>query len=157
MANFMQEGLPVWDICCDHGLLGEYALRTKRFPEVHFVDQVPNILQKTQRRLLRFSEARFHCVDATALAEPLNGNVVIAGVGGKKIIQILHSSQRRNLLRATRMILSPHKDRPLIAMLAQDPNWQNWELSESCQMEDKGQEHHIFVFTAKAATEFQLR
>jgi tRNA (adenine22-N1)-methyltransferase len=42
--NSLMLGKPVWDLCCDHGYLGLRCYLSKQFPEVHFVDQVEEII-----------------------------------------------------------------------------------------------------------------
>lgn len=43
-------GSPVWDFCCDHGYLGLNAYSSGDFPQIHFVDQVPHIIEKLESR-----------------------------------------------------------------------------------------------------------
>jgi len=100
------EGQDFWDVCCDHGYLGESALKSGRFRQVHFVDSVPHIIQSLKFRLEN-NEARFLALRAEELAEPLTGTVVLAGVGGFTIIKILQRWEEKNLLRAQRLVLNP--------------------------------------------------
>lgn len=49
MKCFIEHALkeqPLWDICCDHGYVGIKALESSEFSEVHFVDQVPHIMER---------------------------------------------------------------------------------------------------------------
>jgi tRNA (adenine22-N1)-methyltransferase len=106
-------GLPVWDFCCDHGYLGEAAVGSRLFPEVHFVDQVPSIIERLEKRLLTKYILKNYKIKLSAaenLQEPVFGNVIIAGVGGHTILEILQSLQQKNLLQMQRLILGPHRD-----------------------------------------------
>ena len=82
------QGESVWDFCCDHGYLGISAYRSGYFPEVHFVDQVPHIIQRLQQEFAQkhFDEensqqAFFWAQSGESLEVPLTGTAVIAGVG----------------------------------------------------------------------------
>lgn len=108
--DHLVEGEPMWDLCCDHGLLGQRALESGRFPAVHFVDRVPEIVAALKAKLERDgalpASTTFHGVDAQELPEPLDGTVVIAGVGGPTTLEILGLLERRGALRASRLVLS---------------------------------------------------
>ncbi len=105
------QGIPgedFWDICCDHGLLGEGALASARFPRVHFVDRVPHIIANLKDRLGELPEgSRILLSDACDLDEVIRGTVFIAGVGGHNVIKILSSWTTKDVLRARRLVLNP--------------------------------------------------
>lgn len=106
-------GEPVWDVCCDHGYLGIAALRSGNFPEVHFVDQVPSIIRNLQERLFKSKYPEkifFHAMDANTFQAPVGGNLVIAGIGGVNMIQILQRLNSLDLLKVQRLILCAHRD-----------------------------------------------
>lgn len=102
---------PVWDFCCDHGYVGLKALEAETFPEVHFVDPVPHLIQKIKYICDKHEAvgAHFHCSHGEELAQDILGNVLIAGVGAETIITILKSLHERGYLKAKRLILSPHR------------------------------------------------
>lgn len=112
-------GKPVWDFCCDHGYLGLYAYRMGAFPEVHFVDQVPEIIERLEGRFKAKhlqpesfpSRAFFHVSAAEHLSVPLTGTVVMAGVGSHTILDVLSTQDFRNV---ERLILGPQKDEELL-------------------------------------------
>ena len=102
-------GLPLWDLCCDHGYLGLFALNNSSYSEVIFNDVVPHVLANLPGKFAG-RPARVICGPAEDIAEPLTGNVVIAGVGGEKILKILLAHTRRSTLRAKRIAVCPEKD-----------------------------------------------
>lgn len=112
-------GKPVWDFCCDHGYLGLYAYRVGRFPEVHFVDQVPEIIERLKVRFetkhLQSAEfpsrAFFHMSAAEKIKLPLQGTVVMAGVGSHTILDFLNVA---DFSQTDRLILAPQKDEELL-------------------------------------------
>jgi tRNA (adenine22-N1)-methyltransferase len=87
----------LWDCCCDHGLLGAALLGRKAAPTVHFVDIVPDLMAKLERKLQRFYPSplpcwKTHCIDVTTipLADYAGKHlVIIAGVGGDLITQFI--------------------------------------------------------------------
>lgn len=99
------DGSDFWDICCDHGYLGEAALASGRFHKVHFVDQVPHIIERLRSRLAE--ESSIHLCAAECLHVELTGTLVVAGVGGHNIIKMLGNWSERGLLRAERLLLNP--------------------------------------------------
>ncbi|WP_413288810.1 tRNA (adenine(22)-N(1))-methyltransferase TrmK [Bdellovibrio sp. HCB337] len=105
----------VWDFCCDHGYLGVEALKSRRFSEVYFVDQVPHIIQGLEKTVReKFSEvssqAHFKISKGEEVDCPVTGNVVIAGVGAFAIFKIIKSLFNKNFLQAERLILCPQRD-----------------------------------------------
>lgn len=106
-------GEDVWDFCCDHGYLGIEALRSEKFENVFFVDQVPHIIQKLEAELFQNrnrKKAHFRATSAESLQEPVKGNAVIAGVGAFTAFKIVESLFKKDLLRVKRLIVSPQRD-----------------------------------------------
>ncbi len=100
-------GHALWDIGCDHGKIGEYALQQQSFPRVHFVDRVPVIIESLKQKV-NDPEAFFHLQDAGLTKLAWSGNIVIAGMGGMSMIRILQ--QQDLVTEFCRFILSPHRD-----------------------------------------------
>lgn len=87
----------IWDCCCDHGLLGAALLSRHKAPHIHFVDIVPELIDKLESKLQRFyqnlvSNWQVHCLDVADLPiGKFDGNhlVIIAGVGGDLLTQLV--------------------------------------------------------------------
>lgn len=103
-----QGGLPLWDLCCDHGLLGLSALKSGRFSQVIFNDIVDHVLEPLRDKV--GEDARVICAPAEDIPEPLTGNIVLAGVGGERILKILLAHSDRGTLKAERIVTCPEKD-----------------------------------------------
>lgn len=109
------KGLPVWDLCCDHGLLGFRCYESGDFPEIYFVDRVPKIIDQLRTQFETYSptienkmiKVQFHAVDAGALNQKITGNLIIAGVGLKTSLDILTQLRDQGRLGAQRLILCP--------------------------------------------------
>lgn len=114
LRTFLIEGAEVWDLCCDHGYLGEAALESGLYPRVHFVDRVPAIIDRLRARLGSPERAVFHAVDAGDSPGPVEGTVVLAGVGADRIRQILGDLVRRDVLRARRVLICPQTKEELV-------------------------------------------
>jgi tRNA A22 N-methylase len=112
IVDFALEDRPTWDLCCDNGLIGLWAWRTRRSKEVHFVDRVPLLIDTLARRVREHVEQEalaFHACDAAEVTLGSSpSNVVIAGVGFRASHRILKS-----IAKATcphRIVLSVHAE-----------------------------------------------
>ena len=94
----------IWDCCCDHGLLGLSLLNAQCAKTVHFVDIVPDLLDHIEQTLEKYWQGdrqrwQVHCVNAQALPiaqytrDPHTDKhlIIIAGVGGELMIELLES------------------------------------------------------------------
>jgi tRNA (adenine22-N1)-methyltransferase len=108
----------IWDCCCDHGFLGAALLSAQAAPWIHFVDIVPLLMADLETRLQRFypseslsgSRWQSHCLDVAALPlEQYPGRhlVIIAGVGGELMAQLVTKIQQRHSGRLADFLLCP--------------------------------------------------
>jgi tRNA (adenine22-N1)-methyltransferase len=104
-----QPGLPLWDLCCDHGLLGLEALNSGLFSEIVFNDAVAHVLEPLRAQLGEFENARVVHAFAEDIVEPLTGNLVLAGIGGEKIFRILSRHLAAGRLHAHNIVACPEK------------------------------------------------
>lgn len=94
----------IWDCCCDHGLLGFNLLKAQRSKTVHFVDIVPALLATIETKLQTHWQGKkhawqVHCLDVAKLPLDQFSNdpktethlIIIAGVGGELLIELLQS------------------------------------------------------------------
>jgi len=119
MKIFIEKALPsypFWDVCCDHGYIGIGALESLKFSEVHFVDQVPHIMDRLKKLIYQSPALNpdytffFHTKSGEEISQDVTGTLLIAGVGGTTIKKILDSLCNQDLLKADRLLLSPHLD-----------------------------------------------
>lgn len=112
----------IWDCCCDHGLLGAALLARQAAPHIHFVDIVPELMRELEQKLAHFfptsspvtdklhSQWQVHCMDVAALPlQTLNGKhlVIIAGVGGDLILELVQAIYKQNPTAELDFLLSP--------------------------------------------------
>lgn len=147
-------GKPVWDFCCDHGYLGLNAYESGLFSEVHFVDQVPHIVENLQRRFEseyrqdgNATGAVFHAHSGEDVRTMLSGTVVIAGVGAHTIAQILGPLGQKGLLNADRLILGPQRDEEkLLVLLQNEPFLSNFCQPQWLSLEERGRNRKLLIF-----------
>lgn len=107
--------LSVWDIGCDHGLLGSSFAEVDQVKYIHLVD--PSVAVVTQLKYLIDSyitkevfKITLHHKKGQEVKLDLHSNCIfIAGMGGKEIGLIsLHLSEQMDL--HSRLIISPHRN-----------------------------------------------
>ncbi|MBV0933620.1 tRNA (adenine(22)-N(1))-methyltransferase TrmK [Marinobacterium weihaiense] len=91
----------VWDGCCDHGYLGISLLTQPGMGQVHFVDVVPELINDLDARLAQHpcSHWHTHCMDVAELplaANPGRHLVILAGIGGDLVIDIVNRLHQRH-------------------------------------------------------------
>ncbi|TQV88467.1 tRNA (adenine(22)-N(1))-methyltransferase TrmK [Aliikangiella coralliicola] len=113
----------IWDCCCDHGLLGMLLLKRNAATKVHFVDVVEPLMFELERKLERFfphdpvnRRWQVHCKDIRQLdlsetAESSHNSpshlVIIAGVGGDKVIEFVDAILSRHPNKNIEFLLCP--------------------------------------------------
>ncbi len=106
----------IWDCCCDHGLLGMALLRREAADRVHFVDAVPLLMAELQAKLTRFFSSgaaaghwQVHCEDVAQLRLAADGRqlIIIAGVGGDLLIDLVTTLCQNHPRQALEFILCP--------------------------------------------------
>lgn len=146
--------LPLWDICCDHGLLGIQALKTRQFSQVHFVDQVSHLMISLENKFkIRTKDisrplAHFYTIPAESLRIKLTGTVCVLGVGAQKIEGFLRSWIEAEILEAQRLILGPHKDESWF-MKEVIPSLHPYRLEKQISIQERGRERILFILNRK--------
>lgn len=103
----VQKPIHIWDGCCDHGYLGQQFLQDKHTEHVHFVDSVPLITQRLQQRLSLLNYKNYHVqtadVSQLEFSDDTDNTVILAGIGGDKLIHFLQSIQKNNPVSAAQI------------------------------------------------------
>ena len=93
----------IWDCCCDHGQLGTALLASQPKSVIHFVDVVDELMVELESQLQKHalkvsSQWQVHCMDVAQLPIVPNKKnlIIIAGVGGDLLIELMRSIQSRN-------------------------------------------------------------
>lgn len=123
------KGQPFWDVCCDHGYVGIKALESSEFLEVHFVDQVPHIMQRLERLIHQSSHIKpehkyvLYQQAGEQIDREIKGTLLIAGVGGLTIKTIVSSLIANKNLSAQRLLLSPHTDEKVLTQFIDEKSF----------------------------------
>lgn len=138
LYQLLGSGVELWDIGCDHGLVGKAALKDTTFERVNFVDPSDLVIEKLTTTL--GSDIPKHSLynifkqraDQIILNQPSN-TFLMSGFGGKQMMEglkhIASQLQEKNLF-----VLSPHRD---IFELRKRLIEMNWSLvSEEIHQED---------------------
>lgn len=106
----------IWDCCCDHGQLGMELLQRSAADTVHFVDILDHLMLEIKTQLSANthykSHWQVHCLDVAQLPiseTDINDShlVIIAGVGGDLLIELVEKILSDNPGRNIEFILCP--------------------------------------------------
>jgi len=90
----------IWDCCCDHGYLGIKILHEKLCDRLIFVDQLPHIISQLAQKLSPFDIGSHRTMVSNAADIRFEINmqhlVILAGVGGETIAEIVSSIEKYN-------------------------------------------------------------
>lgn len=138
----------IWDGCCDHGLLGFQLLKKGKAKHIHFVDIVAPLLVEIKAKLECFYQGEnrwhVHCLDVALLPIKQYKHerhlVIIAGVGGELLIDILSKLLPLTATLNVEFILSPvHHNYQLRAFL----NGYNCSLVTECLVEENNRFYEL--------------
>ncbi len=115
LASYVRPNSLVYDLCCDHGLIGLSAWDSKPLRGIVFVDQAPRALEAlrkdlTGRGLHSDPRIQVKVCSAETLKIPREAcDFIIAGVGCRTIVTILQKLFKKGLF-PHRLILCPEKN-----------------------------------------------
>ena len=144
LLTMILPGQPLYDLCCDHGLLGLAALDRGLVPAVSLIDRSPSVIATLKERCQIYlepdSRRMIMCMNGSDL-QPVSGpaTIVIAGVGGQTIVDILEGIYCDRPLEQ-RLLLGPHRgEAKLLDWLSE----QGWEIQQRKLVIEKGREHSL--------------
>jgi tRNA (adenine22-N1)-methyltransferase len=146
----------LWDICCDHGYVGIKALETSQFSEVHFVDQVPHIMNRLDTLIKQYWRIKpehkytLHLISGEDLEFDVEGTMLVAGVGGLTIKTIVSRLLEKNKLHAKRLLLSPHTDEKVLINYLDDVEFQHlYSVTDKILMPEGKRFRPLYVLDRK--------
>lgn len=118
LISLLDETLPLWDLCSDHGQIGMLALETSKVSAVTFVEIRGHILSQLSANIENHALQRHSItlLHSDILLMPLPAhpvNFVIAGVGTNLIIDFLSRLKKR---KGDRIICNTHQNPDLFDM-----------------------------------------
>jgi tRNA (adenine22-N1)-methyltransferase len=111
ICKYVEDGKTVFDLCCDHGLIGFFAHQKRNVPKVIFVDQVKHITDALALKIAKHASNEpfeVRCSPAEDIELPEEPvTIIAAGVYAATIYNIITNIPSR---RADTYILSPNSD-----------------------------------------------
>lgn len=99
----------IWDIGCDHGLLGSSFKDHENIHSIHLVDPSLPVINKLKDSYISVPKIKIHHKQGQNLFIESKSNLIfIAGMGGKEIGEII-SSLHSQLDSTSRFVISPHR------------------------------------------------
>lgn len=103
----------VWDIGCDHGLLGLSFAQTDTIKSIHLVDPSLSVIDVLYKKIkdsyISIPKIFIHHKEGQNLKIESNSNLIfIAGMGGLEIGEII-SALHSQLDESSRIVISPHR------------------------------------------------
>ena len=125
------------DVGCDHGKLAEYAASSGLCGRVIASDVSPGSLQKAEKRLARYANAETRLGWGLRVLRPEEDPdvIVIAGMGGCLIIDILHGYTG-----GAKLILGAQKDACRLRTFLSETGYR---ISEDFTVEDRGKFYDV--------------
>ncbi len=133
----------VWDLCCDHGHLGNHLAQRQKVRRVNLVDCVPSIIQrlelaneKCHKFAIRAQEVQIEWKNSEC--------VILAGVGAHLVIDILNNILRTFLYTSSFFVFCPHQN---IEKLRKFLIQQKFQLRQEKLIHDAGKFYQVFSGT----------
>lgn len=146
----------IWDLCCDHGKIGiDFAI--KYSPKVvHFIDQVPSIIENLKANLPFIENVSFNvqCIgcEDIQINETSKNLIVFAGVGSETIIKALKNLKTQNL-GTSHLLISTHKHPHKLRMFLRA---QKFSLIKEILIYEAGQFYEMLLVETKNDNEISL-
>ncbi len=144
----MPDSAELWDVGCDHGLLGLAAVERGRTKQVHLVDPAIQVIQNLKAVLNSpkckewWSEnearVRFHHARGEDVLPEASGAIVIAGMGGETMIAILEKLQRFEVL-----VLNPLTHFEEVEEFLRQRSW----AKKNASIKDRGILYKVYAIT----------
>lgn len=114
LASFYEGEESIYDIGCDHGLLGLSFKTNPKVKDIYLIDPNPYSVDLIKNTINAYitKPVLIHPLkisgEKTKIVSP-NSLIFIAGMGGKNIIEILSSWSEENFKNCSQIVLSPHR------------------------------------------------
>lgn len=111
LVELIDEELPLWDLCSDHGQIGLFALESGKVSDVTFVDIREHLIAQLAAKIEELADGKYKISlitdDILKMKLPLSPvNFVIAGVGTNLIMEFLSRLRER---KGDRVICNTHQ------------------------------------------------
>ncbi len=115
LSSFYEGEGSVYDIGCDHGLLGLSFLSNPNITDVYLIDPNPYSVDIIKGNIDSYITKGkniypLRCSGEETKVQNSNSLIYIAGMGGKTIIEILSNWSEESLQNASQIVVSPHRN-----------------------------------------------
>lgn len=142
--NFYEGQEHIYDLCCDHGLIGrslaQKALAANTLKSITFNDLVPAIVNKLKhidsdipKELIFYQTSPAQDI----IIEKQNNLIIIAGIGGKLMAEIVENLALKGIDKSTTIVVSPHNN--YFYFRNRILNNTRLKFTNECFIHDKGQ------------------
>ncbi|HXH73619.1 MAG TPA: tRNA (adenine(22)-N(1))-methyltransferase TrmK [Bacteriovoracaceae bacterium] len=109
IRDFSHDSQTIWDIGCDHGLLGLSFQADPKVKAINLVDPSEAVIKKLDSYITTDEKIKiWHAKGQNIVLSPEKKTVFIAGMGGKEIIDILKHLEPQ-LTEKDSLVISPHR------------------------------------------------
>lgn len=147
ICDQLEPGRPIWDLCCDHGMIGLLAFSRGLYPQVHLIDRAAAVIAKLRENINLFppkepDKVFVYCQDAAcANISSACSNIILAGVGAKAIIKILKKLLPK-LSGNHRLVLGAHSQVSLLESFIKD---EGLSSPQTYELVERGRQRRIYV------------
>ena len=142
VADMVTEGYRVADIGTDHGYVPIYLIKENKVPYAYAMDINEGPIRSAIANVENEGfEDKIEVIQSNGMEKLRDGmaqSVVIAGMGGELIVEILKNSPVINTIEE--LILSPHRDNDIVRKYL---HLINWKISEEKMLIDGGKYYTI--------------
>lgn len=142
VADMVTEGYRVADIGTDHGYVPIYLIKENKVPYAYAMDINEGPIRSAIANVENEGfEDKIEVIQSNGMEKLRDGmaqSVVIAGMGGELIVEILKNSPVINTIEE--LILSPHRDNDIVRKYLHSINW---KISEEKMLIDGGKYYTI--------------
>lgn len=149
LAGFYQHSHSIWDIGCDHGILGLSFVDRDSVKSIHLVDPSIDVINVLKKKLIDSYITKSHLIKVLhqkgqeIILNPESKTIFVAGMGGKEIEQIVQNlipQMRRDDL----LVLSPHRN---ILELRRSLHHSELGLMKEISLKEDGQFYQIICLS----------
>lgn len=145
LTTYVEEGMTVADVGCDHGYISIDLIKSGRSPRVLAMDVNKDPLEKAKANAVAYNVAErigFRLSNGLDKLEPGEVDcIIIAGMGGKLVETILDAASEK-LSSYKRLILSPHRD---VEAVRAKIRALGFPIVEEDMLEEEGHDYNFII------------
>lgn len=141
LVNYIEPYKKIADVGCDHGYLIDLAFKEKNIIFAQAIDNKEGPLRIAQKNLQQYTNVSFSLSNGLEELNEIVEVVIIAGMGGITITEILKKNPEK-LNNLQRLIIQANRDQYLVRNTLMQLNW---EIIAEEIFEDSGQIYELVI------------